>query len=168
MGGHQPARSLPQNLGEASWALHKSEAIRAWGWSGRPFVGPGEASGQHLNPLFPSRGHTTGNQEALRQVGKPQRREQEPGRFQSTWPGLAFTQLIRKANASWSNSPSPPQKSIHLALLEAEPVGSAGDPPASAGLSLQFHPPMFATEKLLANELGFIWDLPAKDFPLLR
>lgn len=101
-------------------------------------------------------------------MGKPQRREQEPGRFQSTWPGLAFTQLIRKSNANLSNSPFPPQKSIHLALLEVEPVRSAGGAPASADLSLQFYPPMFATEKLLANELGFIWDLPTKDFPLLR
>lgn len=101
-------------------------------------------------------------------MGKPQRREQEPGRFQSTWPSLAFTQLIRKSNANLSNSPFPPQKSIHLALLKVERVRSAGSAPTSAGFSLQFHSPMFATEKLLANELEFIWDLPAKDFPLLR
>lgn len=64
-------------------------------------MGPGEASRQQLNPPPPppQRGHTTGNQEALRQVGKPQRREQEPGRFQSERPGLAFTPLICKLRA---------------------------------------------------------------------
>lgn len=101
----QPARSLPQGLGEASWAPHRREGggLGRGLERARRFVGPGEASGQHLNPPFPSCGHTTGNQEDPRQVGKPQRREQEPGRFQSTWPGLEFTQLICKSNANLSS-----------------------------------------------------------------
>lgn len=70
----QPARSLPQGLGEASWAPRRARRAgpRAGLGRGRLCASPREASGQHLNPpspLFPSCGHTTGNREAPRQVG---------------------------------------------------------------------------------------------------
>lgn len=105
MGGLQPARSLPQGLGEASRAPRRNEAIRAWGPAAKAPCGswgsqsPTSEQSPPPPPPSPQRGHTTGNQEALRQVGKPQRREQEPGRFQSERPGLESTPLICKLNA---------------------------------------------------------------------
>lgn len=108
----QPARSLPQGLGEASWAPRRARRAgpRAGLGRGRLCASPREASGQHLNPpltplpqLWPHSWQPGGSQAG----GKPQRREQEPGRFQSTWPDLEFTQLICKSNANLSSFIAP-------------------------------------------------------------
>lgn len=107
--GPQPTRSLPQGLQETSWGPHReARMFWDWGWRGRKgFFGSWRSQWPTSEPLFSSCGHTTGNREALRQVGKPQRREQEPGRFQSSGLGLEFTQLLCKPNANTSSFISP-------------------------------------------------------------
>lgn len=103
-------------------------------------------------------------------MGKPQRREQEPGRFQSTWPVLEFTQLICKSNAnlsSFHHHPSPKSQQIRPRWKQSLP-DQLRVPRPLAGLPLQS--PHVCYRKAVSNSyqyLGFMWDLPAKDFPLL-
>lgn len=100
-------------------------------------------------------------------MGKPQRREREPGRFQSTWPVLEFTQLICKSNTNWS---SPPQ------IIRSGPRGSRACLISWGYPSLCWPPsPSPATHvcfrKTVSKSyryLRFMWKLPAKDFPLLE
>lgn len=111
-------------------------------------------------PTFSSYGHTRGSQEALEQVGKPQPREQEPGRFQS---GLEFTQLTCKSHANL------PSLFLSPLFLKSRSFGrNLPLPPWSllaSPLSVcQSTHPSISTKKLQTLSAPC---LPEKDFPSL-
>lgn len=120
----QPARSLPQGLGEASWAPRRARRAgpRAGLGRGRLCASPREASGQHLNPPPHPSSPAVATQLATGRL---------PGRWETTEEGAGAREIPEHVARPGIHTVDmqikckfvffycPPQKSSDQALLEA-------------------------------------------------